>query len=212
MIFTEKQLESLRSRVEDAMSPFRYGHTLGVERMAVRLADIYCPEKRSLLRAAALLHDITKEKSISEQMEIFAKCGASPTEEQLAVLPTLHAISAPLVIPEEYPEFACDELLDAIRYHSTGREDMTLSEKIIFLADYIEDTRKFEDCISLREEFFAADLEIMSEKERIAHLNRVLLHSIDLTVNDLLEKGKIIETNTLRARESLLRELTEQKG
>ena len=89
---------------------------------------------------------------------------------------------------------------------------MTLSEKIIFLADYIEDTRKFEDCISLREEFFAADLEIMSEKERIAHLNRVLLHSIDLTVNDLLEKGKIIETNTLRARESLLRELTEQKG
>ena len=210
MNFTEKQLDLLREKVKSELSEFRYGHTLGVERMAVRLSGLYCPEKESLLRATALLHDITKEKSLDEQIEIFDKSGITPTEEQMAVLPTLHAVTAPLVIPEEYPEFAADELLDAIRYHSTGRENMTLSEKIIFLSDYIEDTRKFEDCIALREEFFAAEPEKMSECDRMAHLNRVILHSIEISVKDLEEKGKIIESNTLRARESLVRELNEK--
>jgi nicotinate-nucleotide adenylyltransferase len=210
MNFTEQQLEYLREKVKAELSEFRYGHTLGVERMAARLSRLYCPEKESLLRAAALLHDITKERSLDEQIEIFDKSGITPTEEQMAVLPTLHAVTAPLIIPEEYPEFAADELLDAIRYHSTGRENMTLAEKIIFLSDYIEDTRKFEDCIALREEFFAAEPEKMSEFDRMAHLNRVLLHSIEISVKDLEEKGKVIESNTLRARESLVRELNEK--
>ena len=207
MNFSEKELNSLRDRVEEELSPFRFGHTLGVERMASHLGKLYCPEKESLLRAAALLHDITKEKNLEEQLAILEKNGVVPTAEQLAALPTLHAVTAPLVIPEEYSEFTCDELLNAIRYHSTGRENMTLSEKIIFLSDYIEDTRKFEDCIALREEFWNSDPEKMSVGDRVAHLNRVLLHSIEITVEDLEKKGKIIESNTLRARESLMREL-----
>ena len=209
MNFDENELNLLRERVKSKLSDFRFDHTLGVERMAARLAKLYCPEKESMLRAAALLHDITKEKSASEQMAIFEKNGIIPTEEQLSVIPTLHALTAPLVIPEEYPEYAEKELLDAIRYHSTGRENMTLSEKIIFLSDYIEDTRKFEDCIALREEFFASDHEKTSLDGRMKHLNRVLLHSIEITVSDLKEKGKTIESNTLRARESLLGELEE---
>jgi nicotinate-nucleotide adenylyltransferase len=207
MNFTDKQLNELRERVKNALSEFRFGHTLGVERMATRLAELYCPEKESILRAAALLHDITKEKSLGEQMEIFEKNGVIPTEEQLSVPPTLHALTAPLVIPTEYPQYACEELLNAVRYHSTGRENMTLAEKIIFLSDYIEDTRKFDDCIALRAEFFEAKPEKMEKADRMRHLNKVLLHSIEITVSDLEEKGKTIESNTLRAKESLMREL-----
>ena len=207
MNFSEYKLKLLREAVKEKLSPFRYEHTLGVERMATRLAELYCPEKKSLLRATALLHDITKEKSLDEQLVILEKNGVIPTAEQLSVLPTLHAVTAPLIIPEEYPEFADSELLNAIRYHSTGREDMAISEKIIFLSDYIEDTRKFEDCVALREEFFASEPEKMSDGDRVAHLNRVLLHSIEITVEELEKKGKIIESNTLRARESLMCEL-----
>jgi nicotinate-nucleotide adenylyltransferase len=140
-------------------------------------------------------------------MKIFERYGEMPTDEQKAVPPTLHALTAALVIPDEFPEFADGELVNAVRYHSTGRENMTLSEKILFLSDYIEDTRTFEDCIALREEFFEAETEKMSDAARMEHLNRVLLHAIELTVEELLEKGKIIESNTLRAKESLLREL-----
>ena len=210
MIFDEKELSDLRERVRNILSPFRFEHTLGVERMAAKLSALYCPEKESLLRAAALLHDVTKEKGFEEQLEIFKKYRVEPTDEQLSVPPTIHALTAPLVIPDEFPCFASAELLDAIRYHSTGRENMTMSEKIIFLSDYIEETRRFEDCIALREEFFAAEPEKMSPKERVTHLNRVLLHSIEITVSDLEQKGKIIESNTLRARESLARELENQ--
>ena len=209
MIVTETQLDKLRLLIKDVASARRYGHILGVERMAACLASIYCPEKEGMLRAAALLHDVTKEKSFEEQLAIFEKYRVNATEEQLSVPPTIHAVTAPLIIPDEYPEYSDAELLNAIRYHSTGRENMTLSEKIIFLSDYIEDTRTFEDCIALREEFFSAFPEKMSEKERINHLNRVLLHSMELTIEELRDSGKIIESATLHARDSLRRELAE---
>ena len=210
MLFDETQLSALRERVKATLSDFRYSHTLGVESMAARLAELYCPEKASMLRAAALLHDVTKEKSLEAQLEIFDKYGEKPTDEQLAVPPTLHALTAPLIIPEEYPDFALEELLDSIRYHSTGREGMTLSEKIIFLADYIEETRRFEDCIALREEFFSAEPENMNMGDRMMHLNRVLLHGIENTLRELEKNGKTVESRTLKARKSLINEI--EKG
>ena len=207
MSFTSHDIDALRERIGEILSPFRMNHTLGVERMAVRLARIYCPEKELLLRAAALLHDVSKEKSLEEQVAIFKRNGIEPSEEQLSVPPTIHAYTAPFVIKEDFPKFAEEELLEAVRYHSTGRANMTLAEKIIFLSDYIEDTRKYEDCIALREEFFSAEPEKMSEKEGLEHLNRVLLHSLEITVADLREKGKIIEKGTLEAADSLRSEL-----
>lgn len=205
--FDIAEIDALRERVKRILSPFRFEHTLGVERMAARLADLFCPEKKLLLQAAALLHDVTKEKSFEEQLEIFKKYSAEPDEEELSVPPTIHALTAALVIPDEYPLFADKELIDAVRYHSVGRENMTLSDKIIYLSDYIEDTREFDDCIALRREFFYAEPEKMSDKERLAHLNRVIIRSFDLTVEELREKGRPIEKKTLMARESLVREL-----
>lgn len=207
MSYTLEEIEALRGHVESILSRFRFEHTLGVERMAVKLARLYCPEKENMLRAAALLHDVTKEYSLDEQIAVFEKYGVNPTEEQLSVVPTLHALTAALVIPEKYPHFAEREIIDAVRYHSTGRAGMTLADKIIYLSDYIEDTRKYEDCIALREEFFAAEPEKMNNEERMDHLNRVLLHSIEITVEDLSSRGKLIEQGTLSAAESLRSEL-----
>lgn len=203
MKITENQIDSLRERVKERLQSKRYGHTLGVERMAARLARLYCPEKELMLRAAALLHDVTKRLDKEEQFEVFKRYNVEPTAEQAAVLPTIHALTAALIIPDEYPEFADKELIDAVRYHSTGRRNMTLSEKIIYLSDYIEDTREYEDCIALREEFFSAEPEKMSVEERLIHLDRVMLHAIELTVEDLTVNGRIVESGTLEAAESL---------
>ena len=207
MNYTLSEIDALRSHIGGVMSEFRFNHTLGVERMAARLSELYCPEKELMLRAAALLHDVTKDYGFEEQLAVFEKYGVKPTEEQLAAMPTIHALTAALIIPDAYPYFAETELIDAVRYHSTGRADMTLYDKIIYLSDYIEDTRKFEDCIALREEFYSAEPEKMDEKERIAHLNRVLLHAIEITVADLEEKGRAIDSFTLEAAEGLRIEL-----
>lgn len=211
MKITENQIYSLRERIKEKLQPKRYLHTLGVERMSARLARLYCPEKELMLRSAALLHDVTKKLSNDEQFEIFKKFGVEPTAEQAAVLPTIHALTAALIIPDEYPNFADEELIDAVRYHSTGRRDMTLSEKIIYLSDYIEDTREYEDCIALREEFFSAEPERMSMDERLVHLNKVMLHAIELTVEDLTSNCRIVESGTLDAAESLNKELKENR-
>ena len=59
VIISEKMLNDLRESLKTKMSGFRLAHTLGVEEMAVRIGEIYCPEKLNILRAAALLHDMT---------------------------------------------------------------------------------------------------------------------------------------------------------
>ena len=71
----ESEIEGIRTRVGVSMSEKRYRHTLAVEEMASRLADLYCPEKKNKIRAAALLHDITKELGVGQQLDICREYG-----------------------------------------------------------------------------------------------------------------------------------------
>lgn len=207
MNITIEQINTLRSDISNKMSGFRLGHTFGVEKMAARLGEIYCPEKIDILRVAALLHDVTKELSIEEHTEIYNRFGLTPSAEAIASPSTLHSFTAALIIPEKYPQFADEEIISAVRHHTTGRKGMSICEKIIYLADYIDETRKYDDCVALREEFFSAEPEKMSASEKITHLNRVMLHSFDLTIADLEAKGKTVVSDTLAARASIIFEL-----
>ena len=208
MRYTEEQIDLLRSSVKETMSSRRFEHTLGVEKMAAKLASIYCPDNESTLRAAALLHDITKEISTGEQIEIFRQHGMKPTREEFDCPATLHSVTAALVIPERYPEFADEMIINAVKYHTMGRENMTLAEKIIYLADYIDETRTYGDCVALRNEFFDAEPEKMSKKEQLDHLGRVILHSFEITIADLTKRGKVISSCTIKAKNSINSELT----
>lgn len=208
MRYTEEQIDLLRSSVKETMSSRRFEHTLGVEKMAAKLASIYCPDNESTLRAAALLHDVTKEISTGEQIEIFRQHGMKPTREEFDCPATLHSVTAALVIPERYPEFADEMIINAVKYHTMGRENMTLAEKIIYLADYIDETRTYGDCVALRNEFFDAEPEKMSKKEQLDHLGRVILHSFEITIADLTKRGKVISSCTIKAKNSINSELT----
>ena len=199
MIITDTMLDDLRSSVKERLSDFRWSHTAGVERMAERLAKIFASDRANELRAAALLHDITKEKKTDEQIEICEKCGYSLRDDEIGSPAILHAITAALVIPHEYPEFATDEIISAVRWHTTGRDGMTLAEKIIYLADYIEDTRKYDECVALRNMFFDAKPEKMTAEAAEEHLDRVILRSLEITVDDIKSKGGAVCADTLLA-------------
>ncbi len=209
-VITDEMLGELRKRIRESMSSFRLAHTLGVEEMAARIGGIYCPDKVNLLRAAALLHDITKELSPSAQKRIFAKHGVEMSRDVENAQPTQHAITAALEIPELYADFADGELIGAVRYHTTGRENMTLTEKILYLSDYIDFTRTYSDCKALRDMFWNADVAGMTERERLIHLNKVILKSFDLTVIDLIENGRMVSADTINARNSLMLEIKNQ--
>ena len=81
---------------------------------------------------------------------------------------------------------------------------MTTPEKLLYLADYIDMSRTFEDCVKLREFFFSKDIDGMTEEERVRHLDRTLLLSFDMTINGLLSQGSIINKDTINARNSLI--------
>jgi len=205
---TQKSIDALRSELErkkeqGLMSEKRFIHTLEVEKMALRIAEIYAPDKKLILSAAALLHDITKEYSFDLQIKLCAEYDLNITKNDYNAPKTLHARTAVGVIRAEYPELADEEVLSCVRWHTTGREGMTICEKIVYLADYIDMSRKFEDCVRLRDYFFSTDIKSMTEQEKITHLDRTLLMSFDMTLRGLIEDGKLISPDTIAARNEL---------
>ena len=207
--FGETEIAALRNAVLSEMSPKRYAHTAAVEDMVTRLATLYCPEEIPALRAAALLHDITKEYDVTTQMAILSEAGQPPKRGEEYAHKTFHARTAALLIPDNYPAFACDTVVNAVRWHTTGREGMTLTEQLLYLADYIDESRIFPDCVRLRSYFWGANPERMEEEERLAHLRRTLIMSFDMTMRALLSEGAVISADTALARNELvLAELT----
>lgn len=208
---TEEMLNELRENIAKTMTANRARHALEVEKMVARLAEMYQPEMTLTLRAAALLHDITKEYDDKVQLSILTKPGIEFSLKDRLAPKTFHARTAALLIPDIYPEFASDDVISAVRWHTTGRENMALFEKLLYLADYIDLSRDFEDCVKLREMFFSAKPEEMSAEERLVHLNRTLVASFDMTISSLLRKGAVISSDTTNARNSLICELHSAK-
>ena len=208
--FGEPEIAALRESVIGQMSPKRYHHTAAVEDMVVRLATLYCPEEIPALRAAALLHDITKEYDIPTQILLLQEAGTPPEPGEEHSHKTFHARTAALLIPDNYPVFNCETVVSAVRWHTTGRPGMTLTEQLLYLADYIDESRLFPDCVRLRSFFWSANPERMAPDERLIHLRRTLIMSFDMTMRALLSEGAIISPDTALARNELvLKELTE---
>ena len=202
--YSEETLAALRNDVKKRMSEKRYNHTLEVEKMAHRIAELYAPDRVGLVRAAALLHDITKELSVEQHIDICNAHGIEVTEADCRASKMFHAKTAAAIIPDEYPELADGALVSAVRWHTTGKANMSVEEKIIYLSDYIDMSRKFADCVKLRELFWSAPIAEMDAKSRMEHLNEVLIVSYDITIASLIEDEKIIDINTIQARNYLI--------
>ena len=201
--FGEQELTALRDTVIRQMSPKRYTHTAAVEEMVTRLAALFCPEETLSLRAAALLHDITKEYDIPTHTKILRDAGETVAPGEEFSHKTVHARTAAILIPQAYGTFATETVVSAVRWHTTGREGMTLTEKLLYLADYIDESRIFPDCVRLRTYFWSARPETMSMEERLVHLRRTLIMSFDMTMRALINEGAVISPDTTFARNEL---------
>jgi len=211
-LWGEAELDALRESVKAEMSPFRFTHTAAVEDMVIRLCALYCPEKSNILRAAALLHDLTKEKKGAEQEALCEALGVELSDVDKMTPKTHHAKTAAALIPVKYPDFAHEEVISAVRYHTTGRADMTLSEKLLYLADYIDESRTFPDCVTLRTCFWAACPEALSPEDRLALLDDVILLSFNMTIRSLLVEDAPVASDTMNSRNSLLCERAKRRG
>ena len=137
----------LREAVKPYLSPRRVAHVAGCESEAVLLAMRY-GEDAEAAAEAGILHDITKKLSYDEQLILCDKYGIILDKDQLANEKLLHAITGAAFARNVFG--VSDAVYDAIRWHTTGKPDMTLLEKIIYMADYVEPTRDFPGVEKLR--------------------------------------------------------------
>lgn len=134
------ELEQMRQELKDLLKPSRYQHSIGVEEVSHDLAVIYgCDVYKACI--AGILHDCVKYMSGEELLNECRRLHIAISKVEECNTDLLHAKVGAIHARECYG--ICDEeILNAIIYHTTGRPGMTLLEKIIFTADYIEPYRK----------------------------------------------------------------------
>lgn len=135
-----EDLEIICKKLKKKLKKERYQHTMGVMYTAASLAMRYDTDVNAAL-TAGLLHDCGKYPSIDKQMKSCGKYGVILTEDELKIPALIHSRLGACLAEKKYGVEDKD-ILNAILYHTTGRPDMSLLEKIIYLADYIEPGRK----------------------------------------------------------------------
>jgi len=187
--------EALMEATKSQMPERRWKHVLGVVDTAVELADRFGGD-RDKAWLAALLHDYTKAWPIERMEKIIREQGLPP--ELLEHDKELwHAHVGAWVVRTEHG-IDDEEVLDAIRYHTSGREGMTKLDKIVCLADYMEPGRDFPGVNKIRE---------LAQH----NLEDALLAGFDSTIRLLLDKGKRIFPLTMLARNDLLLDIEKRK-
>lgn len=185
----------LIAKVSEQMPERRWQHTVGVMETSVRLARRFGadPVKADL---AAILHDMCKYWPVERQAEAIRESGVGlevlDYDKQL-----WHAHAGAYQAKKDF-DIQDVEILDAIRYHTSGRERMTLLDKVVCLADYIEPGRDFPGVDRLRQ---------LAESS----LEEALLAAFDGTISMLIERRQVIFPLTLLTRNALIIEMDKIK-
>ena len=192
---TAELRDRLAACAREHMSEKRFMHTAGVAAEARRLGGIYLPDELDALETAGWLHDITKDLDHESQLKKCASFGIILDKYRARAPGVLHAVTGAETARELFPDLVTENVRSAIRYHTTGRENMTVFEAVIYLADYIEPGRRHESCRKLREFFYSDD-----GGDAAGHLIDAMIRSFDMTIGYLLESGSLIDADTISAR------------
>lgn len=168
-----KSREKIIRRLQSTLSPSRYQHTLGVEKTAIDLAKFYQANEEQV-SIAGLLHDCAKNIPY-QVMKEYCKSYKINLDGFKDFPQILHSFLGARIAEKEY-NITNQDIINAIRYHTTGRPDMTLIEKIIFLSDYIEPGRKPFDGLKEVREMAYVDLDkavYMTLKNTINYLEEL---------------------------------------
>ncbi|MBO4912284.1 MAG: bis(5'-nucleosyl)-tetraphosphatase (symmetrical) YqeK [Butyrivibrio sp.] len=179
--------QKLRKELEKELKPDRFDHTLGVAYTSASLAMVHGANVDKAL-IAGFLHDCAKCLSHEEQLSICEKNNIEITDVERRNHSLLHAKAGIYIASTKY-EVRDPEILNAIRYHTTGRENMSLLEKIVYIADFIEPNRKpLDDMNIIRQEAFS-------------DIDKCLAHILYNSINYLRTIGKECDDTTMKAYE-----------
>lgn len=177
--------EVLKTRLNEK----RYHHSLCVANEAARLATLYGGDKDKMY-LAGLLHDITKNISDEEQLQLLKKFDIMLSCAEKASPQIWHAITGALLLEHEFG-ITDPDILSAVRYHTTGKEGMSKAEKIVYMADLTSADRNYSDVEDIR-----AAVNIS--------LDEGIIRVLKFTIPNLISRGLVVHPDTLNAYNELV--------
>lgn len=176
--------EQYKEILQKRLSEKRYVHSLNVADSAKELALIYgCdPEKAYTV---GLVHDCCKDEPAGLQLSYILENKVELSEYELDVAKLYHAISGSIFAEKELG-ITDKDMLNAIRYHTTGRKGMSLLEKVVFIADFISAERDYNG------------VDIMREKAKRS-LDEAIVEGLGFTIKDLITRNMIVHPDTVLA-------------
>lgn len=166
------------------LSEKRFYHSLAVAKEALRLAQKYGANTEKAF-LAGLLHDICKDTPKNEQLQIFSEFGIILSALEESAFKLWHAMSGACYI-QNILNIKDADIISAVRYHTTAKADMSLLEKIIYLADFTSEDRDYEGADEMRK---AVDI----------GLEHAMREALIFTIDDLKQKGMPVHEDTLNA-------------
>lgn len=189
----EKLLKQIIQDLKETLSENRYLHCISTMKKARQMAQKYGQDEQ-IVMLTAVAHDVAKEMTNEELIEYAIKNNIKLDEVDKIATMVLHGKIGADIVAKQYG--FTKEMQDAIYYHSTGRANMTMLDKIVFLADKSEDRRQGKDADKLRN---------IIEKEG---LDEAILWDIDYyTIPRTIEKKKAIHTESINARNDITMKL-----
>lgn len=194
--------EALVKKVRAEMGEHRFTHTLAVAKEALSLANTFELSEKDAKRlfVAALLHDYTKAYSTEKQLSLAKEYGTTLSEDDLASPPVLHSRTAAAVCQTVFSQDVDSEICEAIRCHTVGKKEMSLFDKLLFLADYIEETRTHPICLETRKQFYE---NLASGNNKEAVLNHTLRQVLQNTIDYVEKQGNKVHSDSLTMLENL---------
>lgn len=178
-------INAIINTLNKELDPYRFKHSLNVMEMAEALAKHYGADVNKA-RLAGILHDCGKNYKGEEAIEYIKQIGYDADEIEILQPKLLHGIIGKHLAEEVYG-VTDEEVLAAIRWHTTGKAGMNLLEKIIYVADYIEPLRSFEGVETMR-------------KMAFENLEKCIVCCSESTIKFVLKKGSLLHKNTIDTR------------
>lgn len=185
---TQRNAEFLEE-IKKRLNPDRLYHSLNVADEAKKLAKHYGADEQKAF-TAGLLHDILKNTPDRELLQYFERNGIMLTETERASRKTWHAMAGADFLRREL-HVTDEDILSAVRWHTTGRAGMTLLDKVLFVADFISADRDYPGVERMREKAYVS-------------LEDAMLEGLQFTINELVENAWPVHEDSIRAYNELV--------
>lgn len=184
-------LDQMKEKLHSSLTPKRYAHSIGTMETAVKLAELNGSDVEAA-RITGLLHDCARDIRGPAILEACSRYGI-PVDELTRKAPDLLHGLLGAALAREFYGITRPDMLHAIQVHTTGCRQMSLLDKIIFIADYVEPGRKFPGVEEIRNTAFS-------------NLDLSLKMALDRTIVYVLEGGGLLHPDTVKARNGLILE------